>query len=188
MWSVRFGLLQPLRDALKLHDQGAHIPTAPNRVVSWMAPMLTLFCYGRLGGDSVSEGWVISNQCRCAVSVWAILRGVSAIIMAGWASESKYLLGACGSDRTDGVLRVSIGFVIITVLLAVGSLKRLISCWQKKRLVLHSLLADVSFVFVHFALARPSRAVRNLARRPKRTRDRLQRRVFGDGFALFFLV
>lgn len=120
-----FGLLQPLADGLKLMLKESVIPTQANSTVFLLAPMLT-FMLAMLGWAviPVSEDFVIADINVGILYLFAISSlGVYGIIMAGWASNSKYaFLGAIRSAAQMVSYEVSIGFVIITVLLVVGSL------------------------------------------------------------------
>ncbi|MBM3618250.1 MAG: NADH-quinone oxidoreductase subunit NuoH [Alphaproteobacteria bacterium] len=120
-----FGLLQPLADGLKLFVKEVIIPTQANRVVFIAAPVLT-FALAMLGWAVIplAEGWVIADINVGVLYLFAISSlGVYGIIMAGWASNSKYaFLGAIRSAAQMVSYEVSIGLVIVTVLLVVGSL------------------------------------------------------------------
>src|SRR6185437_1620565 len=78
----------------------------------------------RLGGDPVRRRCRhLQHQCRCALPLRHQLHGVYGIIMAGWSSNSKYaFLGGLRSAAQMVSYEVSIGFVIVSVLLCVGSL------------------------------------------------------------------
>ncbi len=120
-----FGLFQPFADALKLLTKETIVPTGANRIVFMMAPVLTLLlslvAWAVIPFDA---GWVIADINVGILYLFAISSlGVYGIIMAGWASNSKYaFLGAMRSAAQMVSYEVSIGFVIITVLLCVGSL------------------------------------------------------------------
>ena len=120
-----FGLLQPLADAVKLMFKENVIPTHANTVVFLIAPMLT-FMLAMLGWAVIplDDDFVIADINVGILYLFAISSlGVYGIIMAGWASNSKYaFLGAIRSAAQMVSYEVSIGFVIVTVLLLVGSL------------------------------------------------------------------
>lgn len=119
------GLLQPFADGLKLFLKETIIPTRANRVMFLLAPMIT-FALALLGWAVIplSEEFVIANLNVGILYLFAISSlGVYGIIISGWASNSKYaFLGAIRSSAQMVSYEVSIGLVIITVLLCVGSL------------------------------------------------------------------
>ncbi len=120
-----FGLLQPWADTLKLLMKEIILPTRANKVIFLFAPMLT-FILALIGWAVIpfSETFVIANINVGILYLLAISSlGVYGVIMAGWASNSKYaFLGAIRSSAQMVSYEVSMGFIIITVLLASGSL------------------------------------------------------------------
>ena len=121
-----FGLLQPFADGLKLLFKETILPAGANRIVFLAAPILT-FSLAMIAWSviPVAEGWVIADINVGILFLFAISSlGVYGVIMAGWASNSKYpFLGALRSAAQMVSYEVSMGFVIITVLLCVGSLR-----------------------------------------------------------------
>ncbi|WP_366554011.1 NADH-quinone oxidoreductase subunit NuoH [Aquibaculum sediminis] len=121
-----FGLLQPFADGLKLLFKETILPAGANRIVFLAAPILT-FALAMVAWAviPVAEGWVIADINVGILFLFAISSlGVYGVIMAGWASNSKYpFLGALRSAAQMVSYEVSMGFVIITVLLCVGSLR-----------------------------------------------------------------
>jgi NADH-quinone oxidoreductase subunit H len=120
-----FGLLQPMADGLKLFLKETILPSRANRAVFVIAPMVTFFL--ALVAWAVipfGEGLVLADINVGILYLFAISSlGVYGVIMAGWASNSKYaFLGALRSAAQMVSYEVSMGFVIITVLLCVGSL------------------------------------------------------------------
>ena len=119
------GLLQPIADGLKLFLKETVIPTGSNRIIFLIAPMLTfvlaLIAWAVIPFD---DGIVLSNINVGILYLFAISSlGVYGILMAGWASNSRYaFLGSLRSAAQMVSYEVSMGFVIITVLLCVGSL------------------------------------------------------------------
>ncbi len=120
-----FGLLQPLADALKLMCKEVIIPTRSNGFLFILAPIIT-FVLAMIGWAVIpfGEGMVLANINVGVLYLFAVSSlGVYGIIIAGWASNSNYaFLGAIRSAAQMVSYEVSIGFVIITVLLVVGSL------------------------------------------------------------------
>ena len=120
-----FGLYQPLADGLKLLMKETVIPTGANRGVFIAAPILTfvlsLIAWAVIPFDS---GVVVANINVGVLYLFAISSlGVYGIIMAGWSSNSKYaFLGALRAAAQMVSYEVSMGFVIVSVLLCVGSL------------------------------------------------------------------
>ncbi len=120
-----FGLFQPFADAIKVLMKETIIPAGANRILFLLAPMLTfvLACLA-WAVIPVADGWAIANINVGILYLFAISSlGVYGIVIAGWASNSKYaFLGAMRSAAQMVSYEVSIGLVIVTVLLCVGSL------------------------------------------------------------------
>jgi NADH-quinone oxidoreductase subunit H len=120
-----FGLLQPIADGLKLLFKETILPSGANRVVFVIAPMITmilaLVAWAVIPFD---KGMVIADINVGLLYLFAVSSlGVYGIIMAGWASNSKYpFMGAMRSAAQMVSYEVSMGFVVITVALCAGSL------------------------------------------------------------------
>ena len=120
-----FGLLQPIADAIKLFMKETVIPTGANPVVFVLAPMITfvlaIVAWAVIPFDA---GMVLADINVGVLYLFAISSlGVYGILMAGWASNSKYaFLGALRSAAQMVSYEVSMGLIIITVLLCAGSL------------------------------------------------------------------
>lgn len=119
------GLFQPFADAIKMLMKETIVPTGASRVLFLLAPMLT-FMLAMLAWAviPVNDGWAIADINVGILYLFAISSlGVYGVIIAGWASNSKYaFLGALRSAAQMVSYEVSMGFVIVTVLLCVGSL------------------------------------------------------------------
>ena len=120
-----FGLLQPFADALKLLSKETILPAGADKVTFIIAPMLT-FVLALVAWAVIPFGksLVIADINVGILYLFAISSlGVYGVIMAGWASNSKYaFLGALRSAAQMVSYEVSMGLVIINVLLCVGSL------------------------------------------------------------------
>ena len=120
-----YGLLQPLADGAKLFFKETVIPSGANRVVFVMAPMVT-FSLSLVAWAVIplSDGLVVADINVGILYLFAISSlGVYGILMAGWASNSKYaFLGALRSAAQMISYEVSMGFIIISVLIVAGSL------------------------------------------------------------------
>lgn len=118
-----FGLLQPFADALKLFSKEIIIPSQAHAPVFIIAPMLTLFLsLIAWAVIPVNEGWVIANINVGILYLFAVSSmGVYGVLMAGWASNSRYaFLGGMRSAAQMVSYEVSMGLVIVCVLLCVG--------------------------------------------------------------------
>jgi NADH-quinone oxidoreductase subunit H len=120
-----FGLWQPFADAVKVFTKETIIPAGASRSLFLVAPMLTfvLACLA-WAVIPVGDGWAPANINVGILYLFAISSlGVYGVIIAGWASNSKYaFLGAMRSAAQMVSYEVSIGFVLVTVMLCVGSL------------------------------------------------------------------
>jgi NADH-quinone oxidoreductase subunit H len=119
------GLWQAFADGLKMILKETILPTGANKVVFLAAPLIT-FALAMVGWAVIpfDVGLVLADINVGVLFLFAVSSlGVYGIIMAGWASNSRYpFLGALRSAAQMVSYEVSMGFVIITVLLAVGSL------------------------------------------------------------------
>ena len=120
-----WGLFQSFADLIKFALKEPIIPSGANKGIFLLAPFIScLLALGAWAVIPVAEGWAIADINVGVLYILAISSlGVYGIIMAGWASNSKYpFMSALRSAAQMVSYEVSIGFVIITVLLCVGSL------------------------------------------------------------------
>ena len=120
-----WGVLQPFADFLKFILKEPIIPAGANKGVFVLAPLVSVtLALAAWAVIPVADGWAISNINVGVLYLLAVSSlGVYGVIMAGWASNSKYpLMSALRVAAQMVSYEVSIGFVIVTVLLCAGSL------------------------------------------------------------------
>jgi NADH-quinone oxidoreductase subunit H len=120
-----FGLFQSFADFFKFVLKEIVIPAGANKTVFILAPLLTFtLAFAAWAVVPIAPGWVIADLNVGILYLFAISSlGVYGIIMGGWASNSKYpFLGGLRSAAQMVSYEVSIGFILITVLVLVGSL------------------------------------------------------------------
>ena len=120
-----WGLLQSFADLFKFVFKEPVIPSGANKGVFILAPLVTAtLALSAWAVVPFDLGWVISDINVGILYLFAISSlGVYGIIMGGWASNSKYpFLGALRSAAQMVSYEVSIGFIIVTVILLVGSM------------------------------------------------------------------
>jgi NADH-quinone oxidoreductase subunit H len=185
-----FGLAQPFADALKMLMKETIIPTGSNRFLFLIAPMLT-FALAMLAWAviPVDEGWVGANINVGILYLFAISSlGVYGIIIAGWASNSKYaFLGAMRSAAQMVSYEVSMGFVLVTVLLCVGSLNLTDIVHAQKNLWFCVPLFPMFIVFFISALAETNRSPFDLPEGESEIVAGFFVEYSSMSFALFFL-
>ncbi len=187
-----FGLLQPIADGLKLFLKEVIIPTESSKAVFILAPMLT-FMLALLGWAviPVHSEFVLADINVGILYLFAISSlGVYGIIMAGWASNSKYaFLGAIRSAAQMVSYEVSIGLVIVTVLLVVGSLNLtdIILAQKEHGWFMFSGLFPMFIVFFISALAETNRHPFDLPEAEAELVSGYNVEYSSMTFALFFL-
>jgi len=120
-----WGVLQPFADFLKFIFKEPIIPAGANKGVFVLAPLASVtLALAAWAVIPISDGWAIADINVGVLYLFAISSlAVYGVIMAGWASNSKYpLLSALRVAAQMVSYEVSIGFVIVTVLLCAGSL------------------------------------------------------------------
>lgn len=120
-----WGLLQPIADIIKLIHKEIIIPTRSNKYLFVIAPLFSLT--PALAGWAVvpfNEGVVLANINAGVLYLFAMSSlGVYGVLIAGWASNSKYaMLGALRSAAQTVSYEIAMGFAFVGVLLAAGSM------------------------------------------------------------------
>ena len=186
-----FGLFQSFADALKLLAKENIIPSRSNKIVFLIAPIVTMVL--SLAGWAVipfAPGWVLSDINVGIMYLFAVSSlGVYGVIMAGWASNSQYpFLGALRSAAQMVSYEVSIGFVIITVLLCVGSLN-LTNIVEAQKTVWFAIpLLPMFIIFFICALAETNRLPFDLSEDEASLVAGFSTEYSSASFALFFLA
>ncbi len=184
------GLLQPFADGAKLFLKETIVPSGANPALFLLAPMLT-FTLSMIAWAVIpfDEGMVLADINVGILYLFAISSlGVYGIIIAGWASNSKYaFLGALRSAAQMVSYEVSIGFVIITVLLCVGSLNLSDVVLAQQGLWFFIPLFPMFIIFFVSALAETNRAPFDLPEAEAELVSGYNVEYSAMAFALFFL-
>jgi NADH-quinone oxidoreductase subunit H len=185
-----FGLGQPFADAIKMLMKETIVPSGANRVLFLLAPIL-LFILAMIAWAviPVQEGWAIADINVGILYLFAVSSlGVYGIIIAGWASNSKYaFLGALRSAAQMVSYEVSIGFVIVTVLLCVGSLNLTAIVKAQQTVWFFIPLFPMFVIFFISALAETNRAPFDLPEGESELVAGFFVEYSSMSFALFFL-
>ena len=185
-----FGLLQPIADGLKLLTKETIIPSGANKVMFLIAPMFT-FSLSLVAWAVMpfGAGLVLADINVGILYLFAISSlGVYGIIMAGWASNSRYaFFGALRSAAQMVSYEVSMGFVIITVLVFVGSLRLTDIVLAQENLWVAIPLFPMFIIFFVSTLAETNRAPFDLPEAEAELVAGYNVEYSSMTFALFFL-
>ena len=185
-----FGLLQPIADGLKLMIKEPILPSSANLFIFIMAPvitfMLSLVAWAVIPFD---YGMVLSDLNVGILYIFAISSlGVYGIITAGWSSNSKYaFLGALRSAAQMVSYEVSIGLIIITVLMCVGSCNLTEIVMAQTQIWFAIPLFPLLIMFFISCLAETNRAPFDLPEAEAELVAGYNVEYSAMGFALFFL-
>ncbi len=185
-----FGLLQPIADGLKLFSKETIIPSQANKPVFILAPML-LFSLALMAWAVIpfDKGWVLANINVGILYLFAISSlMVYGVIMAGWASNSRYaFLGALRSASQMVSYEVSMGLIIVCVLLCTGSLNLQEIVLAERPVWMQMLLFPMFIVFLVSILAETNRAPFDLPEGESEITGGFMVEYSAMTFALFFL-
>jgi NADH-quinone oxidoreductase subunit H len=179
-----------MADAMKMLLKEQIIPTGANRALFVIAPMLTMIlALIAWAVIPVNRGWAIANINVGVLYLFAISSlGVYGVIIAGWASNSKYaFLGALRSAAQMVSYEVSIGFVIVTVLLCAGSLNLTAIVEAQTTIWFVVPLFPMAIVYFISALAECNRAPFDIAEGESEIVAGFMVEYSGISWALFFL-
>ncbi|HAT7073570.1 TPA: NADH-quinone oxidoreductase subunit NuoH [Legionella pneumophila] len=187
------GLLQPFADLLKLITKEIIVPTRSNKYLFVIAPLFALV--PSLVGWAVipfQEGVVLANINAGVLYLFAMSSlGVYGVLIAGWASNSKYaMFGALRSTAQTVSYEIAMGFALVGVLLAAGSMNLTDIVNSQKGGMLHWWFIPLLPLFLVFwiaGIAETNRAPFDLAEGESEIVAGFHVEYSGIGFALFFL-
>lgn len=185
-----FGLLQPIADGIKLFSKETIIPSQAHRVVFLLAPMM-LFALSLIAWVVIpfDKGWVLANLNVGILYLFAISSmGVYGVIMAGWASNSRYaFLGGLRSASQMVSYEVSMGLIIVCILLVAGSLNLQEIVLAERPLWVQIWLFPMFIVFLISILAETNRAPFDLPEGESEITGGFMVEYSAMTYALFFL-
>jgi len=190
------GLLQPFADVLKLLVKEVIIPTGANKFLFITAPVLSLMpALAAWAVVPFTDGAVVSNIDAGLLYVLAITSmGVYGVIVAGWASNSKYaFLGAMRSAAQIVAYEIAMGFALVCVLMMSGSLNLSVIVDSQRTgygLLGWNLLPLFPMFVVYFisAVAETNRAPFDVAEGESEIVAGFHVEYSGTAFAVFFLA
>lgn len=115
------GLLQPIADGLKLLNKELIIPSASNKFLFIMAPILSIApALAAWAVIPFDQGWVVANIDAGLLFLFAMTSlGVYGILISGWSSNSKYaFFGSLRAAAQTVSYEIAMGFALVGVLLA----------------------------------------------------------------------
>jgi len=186
-----YGLLQPLADGLKLFTKEIIIPNHANIFIYIMAPILSLtLAFMAWGVIPYGQGIVFSDLGIGILYLFAVSSiSVYAILMSGWSSNSKYaFLGAIRAAAQMISYEVSIGLIIISVVLCVGSLNLTEIVLTQKPIWFIIPLFPAAIMFFVSALAETNRVPFDLTEGESELVSGYNVEYSSMSFALFFLA
>jgi len=185
-----FGIFQPIADGLKLLVKEPVLPSNANLIIFLFAPVLT-FMLSQVAWAVIpfGEGLVLADLNAGLLYIFAISSlGVYGIITAGWSSNSKYaFLGSLRSAAQMVSYEVSLGLILITVLLCVGSLNLTQVVLAQQKVWFCIPLFPVLVMFFISCLAETNRAPFDLPEAEAELVAGYNVEYSSMGFALFFL-
>ena len=189
-----FGLLQPIADLIKLITKEIIIPTKSNKYLFVVAPLFALV--PSLVGWAVipfQQGVVLTNINAGTLYIFAMSSlGVYGVLIAGWASNSKYaMFGALRSTAQTVSYEIAMGFAFVGALLAAGSMNLSEIVLSQQGGMLHWWFVPLFPLFIVFwiaGIAETNRAPFDLAEGESEIVAGFHVEYSGIGFALFFLA
>jgi NADH-quinone oxidoreductase subunit H len=188
------GLLQPFADVIKLLLKEVVIPSNANRALFVVAPLLTLTpAFAAWAVIPLFPGFVLADINAALLYVLALTSlGVYGVILAGWATNSKYaFLGAMRSAAQIVAYEIAMGFALVGVVMASGSLNLGEIIEGQRGSVLHWYwlpLLPLFMIYFISGVAETNRAPFDVAEGESEIVAGFHVEYAGVGFALFFLA
>ena len=188
------GLLQPIADLIKLITKEIILPTRSNIYLFVVAPLFALTpALAGWAAIPFAEGMVLANINAGVLYLFAMSSiGVYGVLIAGWASNSKYaIMGALRSAAQTISYEIAMGFALVGVLLASGSMNLTDIVLSQQGSVLHWWCVPLLPLFMVFwiaGIAETNRAPFDLAEGESEIVAGFHVEYSGIGFALFFLA
>lgn len=188
------GLLQPIADMVKLLFKEIVVPDKANRFIFLLSPLLTLVpAFTAWAVIPFGEGLVIADINAALLYVLALTSlGVYGVIMAGWASNSKYaMLGAMRSAAQIVAYEIAMGFALVGVLVMAGSLSLVNIVLVQEGGLSHWLIGPLLPLFVIYfiaGVAETNRAPFDVAEGESEIVAGFHVEYSGMAFAIFFLA
>lgn len=187
------GLLQPFADLIKLIHKEIIVPSKSNKYLFVIAPLFALApALAGWAAIPFSDGLVLANINAGVLYLFTISSlGVYGVLIAGWASNSKYaMFGALRSVAQTVSYEIAMGFAFVGVLLAAGSMNLTEIVHSQQGGIYHWWFLPLFPLFIVFwisALAETNRAPFDLAEGESEIVAGFHVEYSGIGFALFFL-
>ena len=189
-----FGLLQPIADGVKLLMKEVLVPIKANPILFYLGPVLTIApAMAAWAVVPFQPGWVVADINLGLLYVLAITSmGVYGVIIAGWASNSRYaFLGAMRSAAQIISYEIAMGFALISVLIAAGSINLTEIVMAQQGSAAHWFVLPLLPIFVIYfisAVAETNRAPFDVAEGESEIVAGFHVEYSGMTFAVFFLA
>ncbi|MFN3234626.1 MAG: NADH-quinone oxidoreductase subunit NuoH [Gammaproteobacteria bacterium] len=188
------GVFQPIADVLKLLNKELITPSASNRYLFVIAPLITLMtAFAAWAVIPFDAGWVVANINAGILYVLALSSlGVYGVLIAGWASNSKYaMFGALRSAAQTISYEIAMGFALIGVMMAANSLNLTKIVMAQQGSLLHWYWLPLFPLFIVYwisGVAETNRAPFDVAEGEAELVAGFHVEYSGVRFALFFLA
>lgn len=189
-----FGLLQPIVDGIKLLLKEVVVPVKANPILFYLAPVMTIApAMAAWAVVPFQPGWVVADIDLGLLYVLAITSmGVYGVIVAGWASNSRYaFLGAMRSAAQIISYEIAMGFALISVLIAAGSINLTEIVMAQQGSAAHWFVLPLLPIFVIYfisAVAETNRAPFDVSEGESEIVAGFHVEYSGMTFAVFFLA